>query len=436
MLKVITTVGTSIFSNYDRVKKDIDWDYLNKPFKEKDEKKSLSEKKKVLNWINTLHDPFLASAEIKSLLKLKAEKNGDLEVYLLATDTISSSLAAEIVKEILENNNFTVHFNPELDVIGDLQVEDYNRFERGKDNLIKRISDLIDTFTKDKSGDKKRKYIRKNILFNITGGYKGVIPILTILAQLYECEIFYIFEKSNNPITIPRIPINFDPFLTESMYVDIYLKKKRDTHLFRNREKLKEFGFIDGNSNITALGNLFYKMAYSYNPLSSNVLGYFIEYKILEYLHYKNKNFEHSYDYKYSENGQKRSMELDFVFKKDENNWEVWEIKPLAMFLNKNNREKIVDQFEKQLSNIKKLKKYKIIIYSITDAIKQELENIVKTMAKELMEKFSHIDIQFIFLHITGMTGSKQQRMENPYQALFKHSIKDNDFSNLATMEE
>ncbi len=46
MLKVITTVGTSIFSNYDRVKKDIDWDYLNKPFKEKDEKKSLSEKKK------------------------------------------------------------------------------------------------------------------------------------------------------------------------------------------------------------------------------------------------------------------------------------------------------------------------------------------------------------------------------------------------------
>ncbi len=46
MLKVITTAGTSIFSNYDRVKKDIDWDYLNKPFKEKDEKKSLSEKKK------------------------------------------------------------------------------------------------------------------------------------------------------------------------------------------------------------------------------------------------------------------------------------------------------------------------------------------------------------------------------------------------------
>jgi len=374
------------------------------------------------------------SAEIKSLFKLREEKNNEkLEVYLLATDTIASALASEIVTEILEKEGLKVYYNPDFDVIKDLQVEDFNRFEKGKNKLIERISKLIDEFVKNEKSNKKRKFIKENVIFNITGGYKGVIPILTILAQLYECEIFYIFEESNDPITIPRIPINFDPFLLESLYVDIYLKKKNHSHQFRNKRKLKEFGFINRSNEITALGELFYKMAYTYNPLSSNVLGHFVEYKILKYLHYKNKKFEHSYDYKYTEkeNGKNKSMELDFVFEENENNWEVWEIKPMAMFLNQTNKKKIAEQFEKHLANIKELKKYKVIIYSITDTIKNELRDIVRETEKKLNKKFSHADIQFIFLHLTGMKGNKQQKQENPYQALFKHSIEESDFENL-----
>ncbi len=434
MLKVITTVGTSILANCDRENGNINWSYINRPFKDKNMRRSDREKEKVKEWIATHTDKTQISAEIKSLFKLREEKNNEkLEVYLLATDTIASALASEIVKEILENEDLKVYYNPDFDVIKDLQVEDFNRFEKGKNKLIERISKLIDEFVKNEKSNKKRKFIKENVLFNITGGYKGIIPILTILAQLYECEIFYIFEESNDPITIPRIPINFDPFLLESLYVDIYLKKKNHSHQFRNEKKLKEFGFINRSNEITALGELFYKMAYTYNPLSSNVLGYFVEYKILEYLHYKNKKFEHSYNYRYTEkkNGKNKSMELDFVFKENENNWEVWEIKPMAMFLNQTNKKKIAEQFEKQLANIKELKKYKVIIYSITDTIKNELRDIVREIEKKLNKKFSHADIQFIFLHLTGMKGKEQQKQKNPYQALFKHSIKESDFENL-----
>lgn len=439
MLKVITTVGTSIFDNYNDYCKENDRELLNKNYldelyENRDNDFDVDITNKINLWINEINDKGKISAELKSILKLKKERNEDLEVYLIATDTVASSLAAEILKDILKSEGIKVYFDSRYDVIKNLQVKDFEKFEKGKDNLIKRISHLIDEFIKDKKGDKKRKFIRKNVIFNITGGYKGVIPLLTILAQLYECQLFYIFENSENAITIPRIPLNFDAFLLESLLVDIYLKKKDKSHKFRNKDKLKDFGFINKNEKLTALGELFYKMAYSYNPLSPNVLGYFIEYKILEYLHNKNINFEHSFKYNIENNKTEPPIELDFVFKKNNNDWEVWEIKSLGMFLNSELREKIINQFKRQLLIIKEMKTYKVIIYSITDNIKNELKTIVESIANDFKKEFSGIKISFDFLYIKGMKGSEQEEGENPYQALFRHSIKENHFYSLISL--
>lgn len=433
MLKVITTVGTSVFGNYRKFNKDDDikLNYLNRPFKDRNEERSDKEKAKVRRWTEELSDKSQISAEIKSLLKIKEAGNDDLEVYLLATDTVASYLAAEIVKEVLEKEGIKVCFDPEVDVIRDLQVDDFKKFERGKDNLIRRISQLIDEFSKDKKKDKKRKYIRDNVIFNVTGGYKGVIPLLTILAQLYECEIFYIFENSDDSITIPRIPINFDAFLLESLYVDIYLKKQNPSHNFRNQKKLREFGFINQDNEVTALGELFYDMAYTYNPMSPNVLGYFVEYKILKYLYNKGEKFMHSYKYKYKKDGKDDDFELDFVFDRGPQGWEVWEVKSMGSFLNSEIRDEIIGKLEKQLSNVKEMKAYKVIVYSITDDIKDELKKQAKDIANMLRTKFPSMKVQFDFLHLKGMKGKEQGKVENPYQALFKESIKDEHFKEL-----
>ncbi len=435
MLKVITTVGTSIFENCQKSDNDyqINWNYIDKPLSEWDERRNRREKEKVKAWIGNVVDRSKISAEIKSILKLK-EDNNELDVYLLATDTIASRLAAEIIKEFLEKDDFRVYFDPSYDVIKDLQIKDLERFEKGKNNLIDRISELIDGFVEDKEDDKRRKFIRENVVFNITGGYKGIIPILTILAQLYEIRLFYVFEDSNDAIKIPRIPINFDPFLTEALYVDIYLKKQDPGYKFKNnKDKLKEFGFIDKNSDITALGKLFYKMVYTYNPLSPNVLGHFVEYKILEFLYGEGRrDFKHSYQYIYRDGDKhKKPMELDFVFDISKDEWEVWEVKPMGMFLRPENRNKVIAQFKKHLLNISKMKRYRVIIYSITEAATNKLKDIVQEIADNLRKKFSNIQIRFDFLYLRKMSLGKQDKYENPYQALFKHSIKKEDFRDL-----
>ena len=234
MIKVITTVGTSIFSNFsqDKDNESPNWDYLNKTFSSRNSKRDEREKRKISNWVNNLSDKSKISAEIKSLLKLKEEKNDNLDVYLLATDTVASSLAAEIVKEILEGEeNLKVHFNPEYDVIKDLQVEDTISFVRyGLANLINRIENIVCSYY-------------GNVVFNITGGYKGVIPYMTIMGIVNQCEIKYIYEDSEQLITIPQLPLRIDDTIFKGNYEIISSLENGIEHY--NQIKKNQFKIIN-----------------------------------------------------------------------------------------------------------------------------------------------------------------------------------------------
>lgn len=207
IIKVITTVGASIFENY---------------FKKYDNSKNLFERIKDLNSnkyeeykekIATLRKDIITyskkedknklSAEIKSLYKLKEEyKNDELWVYLIASDTIVSRLAAEIIKEFLDEDfdkkGIKVYFNKENDVIKGLQVKDRDAFNReGMRNLIKRMDEIAQQYF-------------DNVVFNISGGFKATIPYLTIIAQIYGCNIYYIFEETEELLRIPPLPISID----------------------------------------------------------------------------------------------------------------------------------------------------------------------------------------------------------------------------------
>ena len=50
------------------------------------------------------------------------------------------------------------------------------------------------------------------MIFNITGGYKAVIPYMTIMAQINGCDAYYIFEDEKALIKIPKAPlhVNFE----------------------------------------------------------------------------------------------------------------------------------------------------------------------------------------------------------------------------------
>lgn len=249
MKKVITMVGTSLFENYFDKGGELTvknhYEYL----KEKRENEWKSEERRIKllrneieEWINRENDKSNISAEIKSLIKIKEELKEDLEIYLLYSDTILSKLAADIIKKMLpsiQSLNLGNSDDVKIKVIEGLQIWDRKEFNKGMSNLISEIYSIANWNWQD-------------VIINITGGYKATIPYLTILAQLNECPIYYIFEKTDALIKIPNIPfttewINWNEL---SNYTDWFEKLEKgisDDKTFydlQNSDFYKNYSFL------------------------------------------------------------------------------------------------------------------------------------------------------------------------------------------------
>lgn len=239
MKNIITTVGTSLFSNYmkpdvadvleignkhsenDFVKKTYE-QLMFKPASKFDEnERAIKYIKKILeenwfkgiirdesnNWILGEDTDFntYASAEIKSLLSIQKKINDkSLEVHLIATDTVLSRLAAELIVKWFEEYNketeakISVYFNPQTEICRSLQVTDGEVFER------EGIPNLINLCDKVVAGN------YENTVINITGGYKTILPYMTIYAQVNSIPLYYIFEDTDSLIHIPQAPIDIN----------------------------------------------------------------------------------------------------------------------------------------------------------------------------------------------------------------------------------
>ncbi|MBN1928138.1 MAG: hypothetical protein JW764_01130 [Chlorobiaceae bacterium] len=203
----MTTVGASLFTNYlevsDFIKADYkaikdslhqDWD--NKQVRINSIKKHADFK----NWIScNLKD---SCAEIASLLKIIECQNEDVRIHLLATDTVLSRLAAELImeqtiKHPVTGEEVTIDFYPKRDVITGLRIDNAEVFQtEGLHQFVKRFAGLNSQYGP--------------LILNVTGGYKGLIPYLTLIGQLHKVPVMYKFEESEALITIPQWPINFD----------------------------------------------------------------------------------------------------------------------------------------------------------------------------------------------------------------------------------
>lgn len=216
-MKLITPVGTSLFTNYldqnsgdsgfsrnyEAIKKRSasEWDDYDSEIK--------SLKKSCLQFIKDFKAS--ASAELQSIAKIRDALDGDIdiEVRLLASDTIASRLAAEILAEkaylVLEEN---IQIQ-DVEVIEGLQVEDHKVFSnKGMIELIKKIDEI------SRGGNWPA------LAINITGGFKATLPYLTILAQLKRVPLYYNFEDTDALIKIPQAPLVIDWGLIER-YSDV-----------------------------------------------------------------------------------------------------------------------------------------------------------------------------------------------------------------------
>ncbi len=277
MKRIITTVGTSIFTNHfdglnaENLKKAHDGLKDGYPAGRWEEKAVQKKCEKLNAEVKKFWNSDQASAEISSLLKIADTYKGEeLEVYLIATDTVLSRLAAELVKEWF-GEKMVINFNPKEHVIPGLSIEQAGTFiERG-------IQGLVQTILNIKGEDES------SMLLNISGGYKGLIPVMTIVGQLYDMNICYTYEDSEELIEIPRMPLNFDWEIIEQ-YSTALLRPQRMTP--QDGEALTALHLATAQNEgftLTLLGKLIAQYLDRNPPHFGTQFGYFIEYKLKEY---------------------------------------------------------------------------------------------------------------------------------------------------------
>lgn len=142
------------------------------------------------------------SAELNSLERLGLEKED--HVALLATDTAEGRCCAEWLQKTIS----TVWRIPEEAIeicrIPGLQVRDGKRLrEEGLPSLVSQVMSYRERWNTDQ------------IVLNPTGGFKGVVPFLTVLGMVFRLRTVYVFEFAEQLINLPPLPFSFDANVLE-----------------------------------------------------------------------------------------------------------------------------------------------------------------------------------------------------------------------------
>ncbi|MDW8172382.1 MAG: putative CRISPR-associated protein [Anaerolineae bacterium] len=143
-----------------------------------------------------------ASAELNSLSRIIEDEDTNHRLTFLATDTSDGALAARIVADFSAEFFKIPADQVKLYRIKGLQVRDGRSFRRdGVRNLIAKIFDALDEA-------KSPTYDR---VLNPTGGFKSAVPYLTVIGMTEEnVRVSYIFERSEELISLKKLPIQLD----------------------------------------------------------------------------------------------------------------------------------------------------------------------------------------------------------------------------------
>lgn len=444
---IISTVGTSLFNNYMRYRSDnpelslqgikeyfddlekIDVNQLNTS-RQYDGKANTIKERLVPNIFDYLGEK--ASAEIASITKfvsVRKLKEEDVILYFIISDTAHSILAAKIISDHLKGKGYQI--GGELKEIPSLSVDDGDKFKNiGLPNLASTICKI--------RNDKDLLKENPQFFINITGGYKGVLPYMYLIAQMYEIPTFYIYENSESLIYLPQFPLAFDSDLAEEYYYILSDGGKEWANELDEEEKreLENYNFIeikDGKIQRTGMGIVFCEWVETKTPESKTTIGLFIEYKLWEaYENYRKspKNYKETddsakiYSVKHSDHkllGQGGTSvtgdEIDLLITYANRNMEAIEIKSLDSFLcRRRDNNKVWDQFKERLELIKnkKINNIALTFMLYNHLTFDELKRSKKTQdfekkKKEYIDeaKRYHIDVNFKYVKIKRCKSAK-----------------------------
>jgi putative CRISPR-associated protein (TIGR02619 family) len=138
-----------------------------------------------------------ASAEANSLLSLQVCEED--RVVFLSTETHDGKICAEESGRLLNEKR---RINFEVLQIEGLQVSDPTRFRRvGVQKLFEALGRQCGNLAD--SG-------RPEVILNVTGGFKSVVPYVTLYGLLQQLPVVYLSEHSKALLRLPPVPVNFD----------------------------------------------------------------------------------------------------------------------------------------------------------------------------------------------------------------------------------
>ena len=141
------------------------------------------------------------SAELKSCARIiaSARDSRPARLILIATDTPEGAFAAELHRRVFER--LGAFDQVEILRPSGLQVRDAQTFRReGLPEYVRAVYQALETCPQD----------TYEWIFNPTGGFKGLVPYLTIMAMISGARMAYIFEWSDQLIELPAFPVTFD----------------------------------------------------------------------------------------------------------------------------------------------------------------------------------------------------------------------------------
>jgi CRISPR/Cas system-associated protein Csm6 len=414
-------------------------------------------------------------AEIQSITKIQ-ETYPDIAVYLICTDTILSPLCAEFIKQKLGDNVVETVIIKGLVVDGKDASKSFE--DVGFPNLIEKIKGIEDSRKKKIQVDeqKERKKIDEQKLdnnkrnqeigiavqnsrkieqetraiLNISGGYKALIPIMTIVGQIYEMEVNYIYEDSEDIIEIGNLPITFDWGIVEELFFFLDPKILHSPD-FTNEVafqkiilRLQNYKLINKRKEITALGKLFQQYVNDKMPDNKTTLGVLVEYKLLEYYHNDNQIRKAYFINRgvdmFEKGNQKKISDADLLWKHKTNRNEFipFEVKSFYQIANdeifegQNRGKTVKSQFERQMDFIKKCwgvpTKVRYVVYQTSSgynigkfqaALQKNLNTLRDIVAKKFDNKVSfEVDILNIPLN----------ENKNSYTEFLQENFKKNQF--------
>ena len=374
MDNIVTLVGTSLFQNHPHLKelaKGNDFKVL---------------KQNAFNAAKEFLNDQECCAELSSILPLKGSKR----VHLIATKSAESIFCGYFIKKILNHHVVKVFFDPGRSV--NLSFDRYENYERGLDELLDRIFELL------------QEVGSKDLVFNITSGYRGIIPYISAVAQVFGCRILYDFlGKENKPIVIEPLPIEFDRSILYILYpyLKFYGKVKIPAQI---KKQLKDMGLVE-NGRLTPLGRIAL-FAIESHVYDRSILGHEMELLLYEYFVDKKdrarKLLEFEYDIvkrSYKEEGFRSDIDIYLANDKEY----IWiEVKPINK-LEKNSLDHIVNQFKNhQKKDVKlhkrTLKRYVVVLYGYKLPFELYEDNI-KNFKNDMKRKFG-IETELYFLEI------------------------------------